>query len=93
MRSQRGDFKNKIIVRQHAIQDAQAKEYNQRPEVKERNRKRKREQYYLGKGKERRRKRQPSQKPDAHQRKLMRQMGVDEWSRLLEEKWFLLDEY
>jgi len=36
--------------------------------------------------KERSRKRQPSQKPDAHQRKLIRQMGVDEWSHLLEDE-------
>ena len=86
MKSQRGDFKNKIIVRQHARQDARAKEYNQRPEVKERSRKRQREAYYRNKGKERRRKRQPSQKPDAHQRKLMRQMGFDEWRHFWEEE-------
>ena len=86
MKSQRGDFKNKIMVRQHAKQDARVKEYRQRPEVKERNRKRQHERYYRSKGKERSRERQPSQKPDAHQRKLMKQMGVDEWSHLLEEK-------
>ena len=71
MRSQRGDFKIKIIVQQHARERAQAKEYRQRPEVKDR---------------ERRRKHQPFQKHDAHQRKLMRQMGAGEWSRFLEEE-------
>ena len=52
MKSRRGYFKDRIIVLGHQRRDAYKKEYNQRPEVKERNRKRQHERYSHDKGKE-----------------------------------------